>query len=186
MFAGKLASRTTLGVAVVCTACAGNSAPKGWLPKPTEARETAYGGWVELTYLDQANEHQLDGELIAVTAESVWVLNESGGLGISTSAVKKGKLTAYTARKGGLTGWTVAGALSTASNGAFLIFTAPMWIIGGSLATGAESRAPERKSPPLPWVGLASFARFPQGLPQGVELSGLSTKKVPSQVERRP
>jgi hypothetical protein len=169
-------SWVSLGVAVACTACAHNTAPEGWLPKPAEAQTTAYGGWIELTY-HQSEERRTDGELIAVSAESVWVLSANQGLVIPTAAVKRGKLTAYAAQKGGLTLWTIVGTLSTISNGAFLIFTAPMWIIGGSLAVGGESRAPERKSPPLTWVELAPFARFPQGLPAGIELTALQPKK---------
>jgi hypothetical protein len=78
------------------------------------------------------------------------------------------------------------GTLSTISNGGFLIFTAPMWLIGGSLAVGGESRAPERKSPPLTWVELAPFARFPQGIPDGIALTALQEKKVLTPAKRRP
>jgi hypothetical protein len=166
----------SLGIAIVSAACASNTAPKGWLPTPTQAQTAAYGGWIELTY-DDSTERHTDGELIAVSAESVWVLSGSQGLVIPTSAVKGGKLTAYAAQKGGLTTWAALGTLATLSNGGFLLFTAPMWIIGGSLAVGGESRAPERKNPPLTWVELAPFARFPQGMPQGIEVTALQPKK---------
>jgi hypothetical protein len=185
MSASNPVSWISLGVAVVCTACASNTAPKGWLPKPIEAQAAAYGGWIELTYAE-SEERRTDGELIAVSAESVWVLSGNQGLVIPTAAVKKGKLTAYAAQRNGLTAWMLLGTLSTISNGGFLIFTAPMWMIGGSLAVGGESRAPERKSPPLTWVALAPFARFPQGLPEGMALTALQEKEVPTPEERRP
>lgn len=102
MSANSLVSWMSLGVAVACTACASNTAPKGWLPKPIEAQAAAYGGWIELTYAEPKERHT-DGELIAVSAESVWVLNRNQGLVIPTAAVKKGKLTAYAAQKDGLT-----------------------------------------------------------------------------------
>jgi hypothetical protein len=175
MSAIKPASWVSLGVAVACSACASNTAPKGWLSSPKEAQATAYGGWIELTY-DQA-ERRTDGELIAVSAESVWVLSGSRALVIPTATVKNGRLTAYAAQTGGLTGWAVLGMISTISNGGFLIFTAPMWIVGGSLAVGGESHAPERRHPPLSWVELAPFARFPQGFPAGMELTTLQPKK---------
>jgi hypothetical protein len=146
------------------------------LPKPTEAQTGAYGGWIELTYYE-GEERRTDGELIAVSADSIWVLSANQGLVIPTAAVKRGKLTAYAAQKGGLTLWTIVGTLSTLSNGAFLVLTAPMWIIGGSLAVGAESRAPQRKSPPLAWAELAPYTRFPQGFPAGLELTALVPKK---------
>lgn len=176
MFAASVARRVSLAAAVTCAACARNSAPDGWLPKPAEAQATAYGGWIELTYQDGDVTRRADGELIAVSADSVWVLNENQGLVIPTTAVQRGKLTAYAAQTGTMSIWTAVGTLATISNGAFLIFTAPMWIIGGTLATAGESRAPQRNSPPLAWVDLAPFARFPQGVPDGIEVTALQAK----------
>lgn len=175
MSGGKIFPGVHIAVAVVCAACGGNNTPKGWLPTPKESQETAYGGWIELSYLENAEARGAAGELIAVSADSVWVLTSDQGLVIPTASVREGKLTGYAAQS--LTGWTLAGTLSSVSNGAFLIFTMPAWLIGGSLANGSESRAAQRKSPPLQWVELAQFARFPQGLPQGLEISGLSRKK---------
>jgi hypothetical protein len=145
------------------------------LPKPAEAQADAYGGWIELRF-DTLTDRQADGELIAVSADSVWVLGQDQARVIPTSAVSAGKLTAYAAQKGALTAWAVVGTLSTISNGWFLVFTAPMWLIGGPLAVGSESHAPERKSPPLMWEELAPFARFPQGMPEGMDLSTLRAK----------
>lgn len=178
MFADRLARWVGLGAAIVCAACAGNSAPHGWLPKPEEALRGTYGGWIELTYQDDKEKRSTDGELIAVSSDSIWVLSGNQAIVIPTGRVKQGKLTAYASEKGRFTGWTVGGTLATISNGGFLIFTAPMWIIGGSLATGSVSRAPERKTPPLAWIELAPFARFAQGLPEGFELTALEEKKV--------
>jgi hypothetical protein len=177
MFAGSLARSVSLVAAAACAACAGNSAPRGWLPEPEEAQVVAYGGWIELTHEERDRRRRILGELIAVSADSVWVLDDRGGVVIPTATVRKGKLTAYAPQSGDLATWTVVGTLATISNGAFLIFTAPMWIIGGTLVTGNESRAPERRHPPLTWVGLAPYARFPQGMPAGVELTTLQSKR---------
>ena len=172
---GSVARWLSLGTAVVGAGCVGNSAPKGWLPKPAVAQTGAYGGWLELRY-DTLTPQRVDGELIAVSADSVWVLSKDQALVIPTADVMAGKLTAYAAQKGALATWATLGTLSTLSNGLFLIFTAPMWIIGGSLSVGNETRAPVRKSPPLTWGELAPFARFPQGMPEGMDLSSLKTK----------
>jgi hypothetical protein len=182
MFGGKIFREVLIIAAIACTACAGKTTPKGWLPTPKEAQETAYGGWIELRYLEKSEARGAAGELIAVSTDSVWVLTNEQGLVIPTASVRQGKLTGYAAQS--LRGWTLAGTLSSVSNGAFLIFTMPAWLIGGSLANGSESRAAERKSPPLQWAELAAFARFPQGLPQGLEISGLSRKKGRDPAER--
>lgn len=178
MFAGSIARRLGMLGVIACSGCASNTAPKNWLPKPQEAQRATYGGWIELTYREGQTKQSTDGELIAVTADSVWVLNETQGFVIPTASVKEGKLTAYAAEQSRMATWTGFGTVATLSNGAVLLITAPMWIIGGSLATGAESRAPVRKSPPLSWVTLAPFARFPQGMPAGIELTGLKAKEI--------
>ena len=182
MSGGRIFRGVHVVAAVACTACAGKTTPKGWLPTPKEAQKTAYGGWIELRYLENAEARGAAGELIAVSADSVWVLTDDQGLVIATASVREGKLTGYAAQS--LRGWTLAGTLSSVSNGAFLIFTMPAWLIGGSVANRSESRAAERKSPPLQWEELAQFARFPQGLPQGLEISGLSRKKGRDPAER--
>lgn len=176
MFAGSLVRWAGLGAAAACAACASNSAPKDWLPRPVEAQTDAYGGWIELDYQDSGVKRGMDGELIAVSADSVWVLNRKQSRVIPTSAVTAGKLTFYAAETGPLTLWSTLGTLSTISNGALLLFTAPMWLIGGSLATGAESHAAQRQGAPLTWAELAPFARFPQGMPDGIGLTTLQPK----------
>ncbi len=140
----------------------------------------AYGGWIELSYKEET-EQSADGELIAVSADSVWLLRQDQILVIPTAAVKQGKLTAYAAQTGPLGLWTVLGTLSTISNGWLLLITAPMWILGGSISVGNESRAAQGRSPALSWEELAPYARFPQGMPEGVGLSTLKAKTVRSQ-----
>lgn len=165
-----------LALALVA-ACATNSAPKGFLPSPEEATASAYGGWIELTSGEGRNERRVEGELLAVTADSVWVLTDSGGaLVVHTASVRKGKLTAYRSNAGKVASWTFLGVLSTASNGLLLILTAPLWIITGTVAASGESIAPERRTPPMSWPELALFARFPQGLPPGLPLGALTPK----------
>jgi hypothetical protein len=161
-----------VSMAAGLSGCASNSAPEGWLLPPVEVQSGAHGGWIELRHAG-AEERNTDGELIAVSADSVWVLVRERGVVVPTAAIAEGKLTLFAAQKGGLSGWVVGGTLATLSNGVFLIFTAPMWVIGGSLAVGAESRAPERNHPPLNWAELAPFARFPQGLPPRLDLETL-------------
>jgi hypothetical protein len=163
----------SLALGLGAGACAHSSAPKGSVPAPADAPAVATGGWVELTYREAGRKQHLAGELIAVNADSVWVLNQTGGSVMPTSGVESGKLTVYAAQTGGLTGWVVGGTLATLSNGGFLIFTAPMWIIGGSLTVSGEVRAAERKHPPLQWAELAAFARFPPGMPAGMDLTAL-------------
>jgi hypothetical protein len=172
------APRLGLVAALACLACGGTPAPAGWLPTPRAAETTAYGGWIELDYSDGQSRHRARGELIAASADSLWVLGDSQPVVIPTSVVGSGKLYAYAPKLGDVTGWTVAGMVSTISNGVFLVFTAPAWLITGGFAGQSEARAARRTSPPRAWAELALFARFPQGMPQGIELSRLQRKRA--------
>ena len=66
--------------------------------------------------------------------------------------------------------------VTTISNGVFLLLTAPAWLITGLVAAGNESHAPLRDVPPLAWAELAAYARFPQGLPPGIDLAEIRPK----------
>ncbi len=164
--------------ALLAMACAANPAPEGFLPTRVQAQTMAYGGWIELM-VDSANsrkQQRVEGELLAVTADSVWVLSTQGARVIATGSVKEGRLTAYQSQTGAITGWTALGVLSTASNGVVLILTAPLWIITGTIAGINESHAPVRDVPGQRWEDLAAFGRFPQGMPAGVALQSLKPR----------
>jgi hypothetical protein len=75
------------------------------LPQPTQSQSDAYGGWIELTYQERADRRRTDGELVAVSADTVWVLNDSLGVAIPTGTVQSGKLTVFAAHTGDLTAW---------------------------------------------------------------------------------
>ena len=152
--------------------CAGNTAPPGFLDPPLVAQAAGYGGWMQLKL---ANGTAADGELIAVSADSVWLLGATP-VTVPVTAVKEGKLTTVYSEVGKVAGATGLGVLSTISNGILLVFTAPLWIIVGTAAGSSQSYTPERRAPPLRWTDLAGFARFPQGLPPGVALASLRAK----------
>ena len=152
--------------------CAGNTAPPGFLDPPVVAQASGYGGWMQLKL---ANGTRADGELIAVSADSVWLLGATP-VAVPVTAVKEGKLTTVDAEVGKVAGATGLGVLSTASNGLLLIFTAPLWIIVGTAAGSSQSYTPQRRVPPLRWAELNAFARFPQGMPSGVSLAQLRPK----------
>jgi hypothetical protein len=116
------------------------------------------------------------GELLAVAPDTLWVLATGGPLAVARAGVTRATLAGWDAATHTLTVWTALGALSTISNGAFLVFTAPAWLIGGSLATGAQSRRPLVRVPPATWEDLRLYARFPAGLPPGLDPSALERR----------
>lgn len=162
------------GLTVLCvTACSAHTAPEGFLPTTIEAQRRAQGGWLEVRYRSTDGLERMAGELLAVTEDSVWVMQSSRPVVIPTGQVVEGQLTGYDSKHGEVSGATVLGVLSTVSNGAFLLLTAPMWLIGGSASAGGQSRVAMDEVPPVRWHALAAFARFPQGLPPGIALQSL-------------
>jgi hypothetical protein len=168
-------SRALLAVigAFLAASCATNTAPSGFLRDPSISQRDAWGGWIDVTLTESAGGERVAGELIAVTADSLWIKDATGGMIASTRNVLRGQLVGYDARWGRIGGLTFLGTLTTISNGLFLVFTAPMWMIGGSVAAAVQSRLPLQAAPPANWADLARFARFPQGMPAGITLQDL-------------
>jgi len=158
----------TAALCAVGAACANNPAPGGWLPEHREVAQDPYGAWVQIRRSDRT---ELGGEFIALHGDTLFVLTESGRLTALHSREFDQARLAYFNSSAGLLGlWTGIGALSTISHGGFLIITLPMWIIGGSVASGSESRAPlEGVRRWSEWSELRMYARFPQGIPESLD-----------------
>jgi hypothetical protein len=61
--------------------------------------------------------------------------------------------------------WTAVGCASTASHGAYLIFSGPIWLATGIPTTVGESAAAKAVAGTDELSKLYQYARFPQGLP---------------------
>jgi hypothetical protein len=168
---GRSVTRSMVLIAWAGAACAGHTAPAGFLPDADAAGRHLFGGWVDVTFGDAAVRRSAKGELIAVGRDSLWVLTDGGVVPIPTGEVVEGQLAGYQAD--GLGGAVALGVLSTASNGWFLVLTAPMWLIGGGIAANSQSKQGLEDLPAMEWADLARFARFPQGVPESVDLSSL-------------
>ena len=166
----------------LAVACAGNPAPDGFLPSPAGAAHDVYGAWIQVTVPVGRRDSTIAGELIAARADTVWILPDSGPVvAVPTSTVKEGRVARYRSDAGAVAGFTALGVVSTISNGFLAGFTAPLWVITGVVAASNESRAPLRGVPPLQWTDLAAYARFPQGLPPGIDLAEIRPKPVASE-----
>lgn len=154
--------------------CAQNPAPGGWLEPAREAVDDPYGAWIAVSEEGRG----VAGEFLAIDRDSVFVLLPSGSVhAVSLDRVTGAQLAYYDAQPGALAIWTTVGSWSTISNGILLIFTLPTWIIGGSVATGSQSRAPlvsldheetaesGADSWAERWNAVRKYARFPGGLP---------------------
>lgn len=165
-----------LTLCVAASGCATTTAPQGFLPDTREAQTDTYGSWIDFTYRAAGGVERLQGELIAVATDSLWVLAATGGRAVSTASLVEGRLTEFDARYGQVAGGAFLGFLSTISNGWFLVFTGPLWIIVGTAAAAGQSNLPMTPVTASTLGDLAAFARFPQGLPAGISLADLEAK----------
>lgn len=165
--------RAVVALAILCApACARTNAPKDFLATPDSAGSSLRGGWVELDFSDMGA-NKLSGELLAVSAESLWVQPSTGaGVVMPRAAIaSSSRLTKYKATTGAMAAGTTAGVISTAANGLVLIFTAPIWIITGSVGAAGDSHAAQAN--PQAGTGvddaLRAFSRYPLGMPRGAD-----------------
>ena len=68
------------------------------------------------------------------------------------------------------------GSLLTISNGLLLVFTFPLWLIGGTVASVSRSYDPVFTYPGTPLTEFAPYARYPQGLPPDLDRGTIRMK----------
>jgi hypothetical protein len=161
---------------MLSSACFRTTAPDGWLSTPAVAQREAYGGWIAVERVQDTMKRTVEGELIAVTPDSLHVLTADSLVSLPMDEMTSATLTTYDARLGRLTTWTALGAVSTLSHGVGLVLTLPLWIIAGSTSTASASKAPRVQS--VEATLLQPYARFPQGLPPGIDRRALRQKHV--------
>jgi hypothetical protein len=197
--------------------CAGSIAPSGWLSTPERQQQSAYGAWARVNYQQNGISTVIDGELIAVDgdvmyilsprirtktaarqyilfitndfpryrADSVQILARDSLVAVPVLSITRGRIVTYDAKGSVLGLWTLFGSLSTGSHGVLLLFSLPTWILVGSIATSAQGFSAVQQYPAVAAEKLKEFARFPQGLPDGLDGSALRPKKRIERIHRR-
>ena len=143
---------------------ASSGAPAGWLPSVDDLGRSGRGAWITIRHPGKGKPTTA-GELIALADDRVYVL-ASDGLRIVPAAEVRSALVAVYASSADA---EVGRSFITLSHGRLGFLTALPWY--GLVHD--TSRAPLLKHPPLPLDGLARFARFPYGLPPGLDLGSL-------------
>jgi hypothetical protein len=158
-----------------------SGAPDGILADPDDIGRNAFGGWIELWTPpnDASDEAAVRGELIAVHADSVFVLG-SELVAVARNDIAEAEMFAWDSHADRLGLWTTAGILGTITHGWFLVLTAPVWLISGSTAAGIQSRQPRfRLSSGDSWDDFRAYARFPAGLPASVTRAAFGIRSAP-------
>jgi hypothetical protein len=162
--------------AAAVAGCGTLHAPRGSVPEAQQAGSTAFGGWARVAYDEGGERRTREGELIAVGPDTLWLM-QSAPLAIPVAQIVRAEVTGFDSRPGNVIAAAGLGVLTTLSNGAFLVFTAPAWLITGAVASSSQARLSriEARVPNL--APLAHYARFPQGLPPDVDLTTLRPRQ---------
>lgn len=169
----------TLLAASLCAACASNPAPNDWLPSATEVPTDPFGAWIRIEFHSGTSRSQIEGELLAVDPDSVYVLAGEAVVAFPGDSIDSARVAWFESGAGALAGWTVFGSLATLSNGYLAGITLPLWIISGSFATSAQSRSPllDYRPDRGNLMEMRAYARFPQGFPDELDRSALVGKQ---------
>ena len=147
------------------------TAPRGAVPSASRVSDDPRGAWVRV----DAPGGAVAGELLAVEADRVHVLTPQGGVVVvEVGGGVAGRVEAYRGAWGGAAGWAAVGAVSSLTHGFFVSLTGPLWGLAGLVASRPASdegffAIPGERT----WAEVRAFARFPQGMPPGLDPEAL-------------
>ncbi len=178
-YGGKAVSCSSLILlASVVAGCAGINAPRGSVPMAAVAPQDPFGGWAAV-WTDKSYTPTFEGELIALGPDSVFVLSGDSLVVRAMSGVRRVRVVGYDPKAADLMNWTLVGTLSTVSHGLISVLSAPVWLLVGSTTTNGAAHASELNAPghSHSWDDLRAYARFPQGIPAGLDRAGIRGRR---------
>ena len=154
---------------LVTAACTSVHAPRRSVPGRSKIVTDARGGWISIR---DKYYRITEGELISVSDLVVYLVTPSGVIAVSKDDILSARLIIYNTNSSEYALWTTLGSISTISNGMFLVFTFPLWWVAGiPVMAGESDRANYIDYPAADWEHFTRFSRFPQGLPEGLDIS---------------
>jgi hypothetical protein len=164
-------ARSLLALVLACATCTTNPDPRQ--PSIEMMQKRSFGGWIVVVQRDGGIH---GGELIATDGGVIRVLNMRGMSVIPATTITWAGLYKYE-HEGGLGAWGLLGGLSTISHGFFLVISFPVWMLVTGIAIAVESGHVEIEYPDEDWREFSKWARFPQGMPPGMDPRALVTPR---------
>jgi hypothetical protein len=172
------------GFILFLAGCSASKIPVSYRYTPRQLKKDVTGNWTEirLNLKDiTGSESVLSGELIAIQSDTIYVLTEHGLKGIHTSEMKETILYMFMDQSwkfAVITGLLYLPDILAAminSEAGFLVLGIP-WILTGTIETMAAG-SNNQNLLIYPYknqlTDLKKFARFPQGMPPGINKSKL-------------
>lgn len=161
---------------LIVAGCA-TSKPKPMVPAFSAADRDPFGGWV-VVEIQEPKTPDIQGELIAVGPDRLFVLTPAGGIEVPKASIHQATVTLYDPRT--LLANVGLGMFLSLSNGVYAAATIPLWGLAGGMALREVTIVSELQYPASPWESLTKGARFPQGLPNGIVVSKLRIRETPA------
>ncbi|MEJ2501978.1 MAG: hypothetical protein P8177_01485, partial [Gemmatimonadota bacterium] len=139
----------------------------------------ARGGWATVRHQVDGAVRTDRGELLAADADGLWLMLDRAATAIPAGTITFAEVTGYDSRPGDVVTVSAIGILATVSNGMFLIFTAPGWILTGTIASRVQDRASGISTVDGSLRSLSLYARFPQGMPPDLDPATLRPARAP-------
>ncbi len=156
--------------------CSTVKAPSGTVPVRNALATDAFGGWIELSLITPKD--SISGEFIATCNDSLYIMDRGEVKIYPISNIRLARLVIFKNMSGAFGAWTFFGSLFTISNGGFLIFTLPATLIMGIATTiGEAKRLNFLDYPSNSFENLSKYARFPQGIPEGLNIADLRPRR---------
>lgn len=123
----------------------------------------------------------LTGELLAIDARAVWLLDRGRIARIERSCLGLATIERHRSFASHAAAWTVFGLVSTFAHGAIAGLTVPVWLTAGATFTAGESAGNDARVPIHKVDEMRWFARWPSGLPQRYTPATAAPPRVPIQ-----
>jgi len=145
------------------------------------------GRHVQVTPRPDAGSKRVEGELLAVDEEKIWVLGKEQVITIPLGTVRQVNLQRHSMTAGRVGLWSAIGAVVTGGAlaiacqsvegnsdcGGALLAVGATWALGRTIAATTVRSSGKIQLDDPRTRSLQPYARFPQGLPEGVDLSKL-------------
>ena len=161
-----------LAILVLLTAAPGVAAPAAGQQRPDDA---ARGSWVTVRRVPSSRS-ALEGELLAINADSVWILADRIRA-VPSNAVMELRIRRHRLGPGHGVAWSIVGGLITGGAltaacasvaddcGSVFLSVGLAWLVVGAISATSLWETSVVIRGPIPSDDLRRYARFPQGLP---------------------
>ena len=162
--------------------CAIRHSPRGYRADAETMQVDARGGWLNVTTIRAhgVRPQRLEGELLAVDADSLHLLTaDQRTISLSWPQVRAVRLEAWKSDAARLAGPCMVGLPLSAGHGFFGLISLPIWSLASTGVVAGLSLKPVYRVPPGKVEDLRPFARFPAGLPHGLDRNSLHLLPAP-------